>query len=348
MVQDLISRLNGLEAQSTEKVNAVKSKQELETLRVGLLGKKGELTEILKNLKDLSVEDRKVLGQKANALKERITEIMMEKEKELDAHQVKQLINSTANFDITLPGTGNQIGSLSPITIVQKEIEKIFIGMGFTVVDGPEVEDDYYNFEALNTPEHHPARDMQDTYWLENGQLLRTHTSPCQVRAMQKFGAPLRIIAPGRCFRNESIDACHENTFFQLEGMMVDKNVSIANLIYVMKLLLSKVFNRDDLKIRLRPGFFPFVEPGFELDLNCMICGGSGCSTCKHSGWVEILPCGMVHPNVLRYGKIDPDQYTGFAFGLGLTRLAMMKYGISDIRVLNSGDLRMLKQFATR
>jgi phenylalanyl-tRNA synthetase alpha chain len=348
LAQDLIDRIQGLEEQSAKHVNEIKSKQELEELRVGLLGKKGELTEILKNLKDLSVDDRKVLGQKANALKDRITGMMAEKEKELDLHQAKQLIKSTANFDFTLPGTGSPSGSLSPITIVQKEIEKIFIGMGFTVVDGPEVEDDYYNFEALNIPKHHPARDMQDTYWLENGQLLRTHTSPCQVRAMQKYGAPLRIIAPGRCFRNESIDACHENTFFQLEGMMVDKNVSIANLIYVMKLLLSKVFNRDDLKIRLRPGFFPFVEPGFELDLNCMICGGSGCPTCKHSGWVEILPCGMVHPVVLRYGKIDPEQYTGFAFGLGLTRLAMMKYGISDIRVLNSGDLRMLKQFATR
>lgn len=348
MVQDLIDRIGRLEEQSVQQIFAIKSKQELEELRVGLLGKKGELTEILKNLKDLSVEDRKVLGQKANALKDRITGILAEKEQALDLKQAQQLIKSTVNFDITLPGNGNPSGSLSPITIVQKEIEQIFIGMGFTVVDGPEVEDDYYNFEALNIPKHHPARDMQDTYWLENGQLLRTQTSACQVRAMQKFGAPLRIIAPGRCFRNESIDASHENTFFQLEGMMVDKNVSIANLIYMMKLLLTKVFNRDDLKVRLRPGFFPFVEPGFELDLNCMICGGAGCPTCKHSGWVEILPCGMIHPIVLRYGKIDPEQYTGFAFGLGLTRLAMMKYGISDIRVVNSGDLRMLRQFATR
>jgi len=246
-----------------------------------------------------------------------------------------------------MPGTQFPVGSLHPVTIVQKEIEKIFTGMGFAIVDGPEVEDDFHNFEALNIPEHHPARDMQDTYWLENGQLLRTHTSPCQVRAMLKYGAPLKVIAPGRCFRNESTDASHENTFFQLEGMMIDKNVSIANLIYVMKLLLSKVFNRD-VKVRLRPGFFPFVEPGFELDLNCTICGGVGCPTCKHSGWVELLPCGMVHPNVLRYGGIDPEEYTGFAFGLGLTRLAMMKYGISDIRVLNSGDLRSMKQFGTR
>ena len=187
---------------------------------------------------------------------------------------------------------------------------------------------------------------MQDTYWLDNGQLMRTHTSPCQVRAMQKYGAPLKIIAPGRCFRNENIDASHENTFFQLEGMMIDTNISIANLIYVMKLLLTEVFKRE-VDIRLRPGFFPFVEPGFELDLKCLICG-ERLLHCKRSGWVEVLPCGMVHANVLRYGGIDPDKYTGFAFGLGLTRLAMMKYGISDIRVLNSCDLRSLRQFGTR
>jgi phenylalanyl-tRNA synthetase alpha chain len=283
----------------------------------------------------------------ANNIKNILTEKLAEMMAKLNASAVKSNISKVADFDITMPGTNYPLGSLHPVTIVQKEIEKIFTGMGFAIVDGPEVEDDFHNFEALNIPKHHPARDMQDTYWLENGQLLRTHTSPCQVRAMLKYGAPLKVIAPGRCFRNESTDASHENTFFQLEGMMIDKNVSIANLIYVMKLLLSKVFNRD-VKVRLRPGFFPFVEPGFELDLNCTICGGTGCPTCKHSGWVELLPCGMVHPNVLRSGGIDPEEYTGFAFGLGLTRLAMMKYGISDIRVLNSGDLRAMKQFGTR
>jgi phenylalanyl-tRNA synthetase alpha chain len=269
-----------------------------------------------------------------------------EKKKSLEFETVDRKLREKG-FDITLPGKRYDVGSLSPITIVQKEIEEIFTGLGFVIVGGPEVESDYYNFEALNIPKNHPARDMQDTYWLDNGQLMRTHTSPCQVRAMQKYGAPLKIIAPGRCFRNENIDASHENTFFQLEGMMIDTNISIANLIYVMKLLLTEVFKRE-VDIRLRPGFFPFVEPGFELDLKCLICGGEGCSTCKRSGWVEVLPCGMVHPNVLRYGGIDPDKYTGFAFGLGLTRLAMMKYGISDIRVLNSCDLRSLRQFGTR
>ncbi|WP_024833670.1 phenylalanine--tRNA ligase subunit alpha [Ruminiclostridium josui] len=343
----MIEKISILRDTAIGRIKEATSSAEVEELRVKLLGKKGELTEMLKDLKNMDIEERKQFGQEANALKNELTEIIEAKFKELSANDVKKSLSSGSNFDISLPGTNFKLGSLHPVTIVQKEIERIFTGMGFNIVDGPEAEEEFFNFEALNIPKHHPARDMQDTYWLENGSLLRTHTSPCQVRAMQKYGAPLKVIAPGRCFRNESTDASHENTFFQLEGMMIDKNVSIANLIYVMKLLLSEVFQRD-VKIRLRPGFFPFVEPGFELDLNCMICGGKGCPTCKHSGWIELLPCGMVHPNVLRYGGIDPEEYTGFAFGLGLTRLAMMKYGISDIRVLNSGDLRAMEQFSVR
>ncbi|EGD49207.1 phenylalanyl-tRNA synthetase, alpha subunit [Ruminiclostridium papyrosolvens DSM 2782] len=343
----MIDKISNLRDAAIGRIKEAVNSAEVEELRVKLLGKKGELTEMLKDLKNMDIEERKQFGQKANALKTELTEIIEGKFKELSVKDVKKSLSSGSNFDISLPGTNFKLGSLHPVTIVQKEIERIFTGMGFNIVDGPEAEEEFFNFEALNIPKHHPARDMQDTYWLENGSLLRTHTSPCQVRAMQKYGAPLKVIAPGRCFRNESTDASHENTFFQLEGMMIDKNVSIANLIYVMKLLLSEVFQRD-VKIRLRPGFFPFVEPGFELDLNCMICGGKGCPTCKHSGWIELLPCGMVHPNVLRYGGIDTEEYTGFAFGLGLTRLAMMKYGISDIRVLNSGDLRAMEQFSVR
>jgi phenylalanyl-tRNA synthetase alpha chain len=343
----MLEDLKKLKEQAEEEISVVNTLEELDKLRVKYLGKKGELTQILKGLGKLAPDQRKEVGMEANKLKETISEVISEKKQEFSLSSVKKDISGVSGFDISLPGTNYQLGSLNPVTLVQREIEKIFTGMGFIIVDGPEVEDDFHNFEALNIPKYHPARDMQDTYWLENGELLRTHTSPCQVRAMKKYGAPLRVIAPGRCFRNESIDASHENTFFQLEGMMIDKNVSIANLIYVMKLLLSEVFQRD-VKVRLRPGFFAFVEPGFELDLNCTICGGSGCPTCKNSGWVELLPCGMVHPNVLRYGGIDPDEYTGFAFGLGLTRLAMMKYGISDIRTLNSGDLRSLKQFGSR
>lgn len=343
----MIEKIEVLRKSAIESIKQAKLSNELEELRVKLLGKKGELTEMLKDLKNMEIEQRKQFGQEANILKNELSELLEAKFKELSESDVSKKLNKGASFDISLPGTQFELGSLHPITIVQKEIEKIFTGMGFAIVDGPEVEEDFYSFEALNIPKHHPARDMQDTYWLENGSCLRPHTSPCQVRAMLKYGAPLKVIAPGRCFRNESIDASHENTFFQLEGMMIDKNVSISNLIYVMKLLLSEVFHKD-VKIRLRPGFFPFVEPGFELDLNCMICGGKGCPTCKHSGWIELLPCGMVHPNVLRYGGIDPEEYQGFAFGLGLTRLAMMKYGISDIRVLNSGDLRAMKQFSVR
>ncbi len=243
--------------------------------------------------------------------------------------------------DPTLPGLPRNLGSVHPVTAVQWEVEEVFERLGFTIETGPEMETDSYNFEALNIPAWHPARDMQDTFWLENGMLLRTHTSPVQIRAMEKFGPPLRCIVPGRCFRYETIDASHENTFHQCEGLMIDKGISVANLIAVMKLLLREVFHRD-VAIRLRPGYFPFVEPGFELDMSCMICNGDGCATCKKSGWIEILPCGMVHPNVLKCGGIDPHEYTGFAFGLGLTRLAMMKFGIRDIRIMNSGDLRGL------
>jgi phenylalanyl-tRNA synthetase alpha chain len=215
--------------------------------------------------------------------------------------------------------------------------------MGFTVEDGNEVETEYNNFEAVNVPKFHPARDMQDTFYLNNGQVLKTHTSASQNRIMRKYGAPLKAIFPGRCFRNEELDASHENTFFQMEGMMIDKNVSISNLIYFMKTMLSEVFEKE-VNVRLRPGFFPFVEPGFELDSSCPYCGGKGCRVCKNSGWIELCPCGMIHPNVLKMGGIDPDEYQGFAFGLGLSRLVMMTYGFGDIRNLNSGDLKVLEQ----
>lgn len=343
---NMLEKLMKLRDSALDEIKRADSRKALDDLRVKYLGKKGEVTEILKGLKDLSIEMKKTVGLEANKLKGELEELIDKIEGEIGAKDISKELRT--EFDISLPGIEFPVGSLHPITIVQKEIEEIFTGMGFMIVDGPEVETDYYNFQALNVPLHHPARDMQDTYWLENGQLPRTQTSACQVRTMEKYKPPIRMIVPGRCFRNEEIDACHENTFFQLEGMMIDKDISIANLIYVMKLLLTKVFNRDDIKVRLRPGFFPFVEPGFELDLNCLICGGKGCPACKHSGWTELLPCGMIHPNVLKYGGIDPEEYTGFAFGLGLGRLTMMKYGISDMRVMNSGDLRSLKQFVTR
>ena len=278
------------------------------------------------------------------------SEFVHEDIEELKKKEVEREIASMRPFDITAPSNIVK-GSYHPITLVQRQCEAIFKSMGFTVEDYSEIVTDYECFESLNIPKHHPARDMQDTYYLDNGQLLKSQTSAAQNAILKKYGknliengVPIKAIFPGRCFRNEATDACHENTFFQMEGVMVDKNISISNLIFFMKTMLSEVFQKD-INVRLRPGFFPFVEPGFELDISCLICGGEGCPSCKHSGWLELCPCGMIHPNVLREGGIDPDEYTGFAFGLGLTRLAMMKYGIKDIRDLNSGSLKALSQF---
>jgi phenylalanyl-tRNA synthetase alpha chain len=337
------SKLRLLNETALAEIRAARSEEEIEAVRIKYLSKKGVLTEILRSLKDIAAEMRPAVGAAANDVKLELSDALERGKAELLTKRLRESINA-GNFDPTLPPSPRAEGSLHPITIVQRELEEILRGMGFMVVEGPELEIDYYNFEAVNTPENHPARDMQDTYWIDKNLLLRTQTTACQVRAMKTFGVPLRVIAPGRCFRNEDLDASHENTFFQLEGLLIDRGVSIANLIYVMKAMLSEIFKKD-VKLRLRPGYFPFVEPGFELDLNCLICGGKGCPTCKNSGWIELVPCGMVHPNVLRYGGVDPDEYTGFAFGLGLTRLVMMKYGIRDIRVLNSGSLRSLAQF---
>ena len=300
------------------------------------LGKKSELNELLSSLKDLSVEEKKVMGPLLNQTKRELEEAFSKKIEEINNH-------IDYDFDETLPVYA-KTGSLHPVTLVIKDMTDILKRMGFTVVSGPEMEKEYYNFEALNIPKDHPARDMQDTYYLSNGDLLRTHTSPNQVRAMQKYGAPLKVCAPGRVFRNEDMDANHETTLFQLECMVIDKGVYISNLIYVMRSLLSETFKKD-VRVRLRPGFFPFTEPSFELDCSCLMCDGKGCPTCKGAGWIEFCGCGMIHPNVLRESGIDPEEYTGFAFGFGVTRLAMMKYKIGDIRVLNSGDVRALNEF---
>ena len=290
----------------------------------------------MSNLKSMSIEEKKKYGSLFNKIKKDLESKVNERITEVN-------VTKDIDFDDTLPVEA-KLGSLHPVTIVAKEVTDILKRMGFSVVSGPEMEEEYFNFVALNIPDDHPARDMQDTYYLDNGKLLRTHTSPNQVHAMQKYGAPIRMCAPGRCFRNEDLDASHENTFFQVEGMVIDKNISIGNLMYTMKELLSALFERD-VDVRVRPGFFPFVEPGVEIDCSCLICGGKGCPTCKNSGWIELCPGGMIHPNVLKESGIDPEVYNGFAFGLGITRLAMMKYKIDDIRVLNSGDLRVLDKF---
>ena len=299
----------------------------------------------------LSAEEKKSFGREVNELKDYVMEAISRQTAALQEQELQRELNAVEAFDMSVPPVLDR-GSYHPITLVQRKCEEVFRSMGFTVEDYSEIVTDYECFEALNIPPFHPARDMQDTYYLDNGQLLKTHTSAAQNAIYKKYrdalineGKPIKAVFPSRCFRNEATDACHENTFFQMEGVMVGEDISIANLIYFMKTMLSEVFDNYGLKVRLRPGFFPFVEPGFELDISCQICGGKGCPSCKHSGWLELCPCGMIHPNVLREGGIDPEKYSGFAFGLGLTRLAMMKYGIKDIRDLNSGSLAALAQF---
>lgn len=347
----MLETVENIRRQFSERVSKADTIEEIENIRVDFLGKKGILTNALKGLKDIGANDKRAFGIELNKLKNEIEECILAKKASVNDMLQARLENEAERFDFTTPASIS-VGSLHPVTIIQKKIEDIFKTMGFIIEDGMEIETEYNNFESVNIPADHPARDMQDTFYLNNGQLLKTHTSAAQNAIMRKYGPPkkgepLRVLFPGRCFRNENIDASHENTFFQLEGMMIGEDISISNLIYFMKVLLSEVFEKD-VRVRLRPGFFPFVEPGFELDISCLICGGAGCATCKQSGWVELLPCGMIHPNVLRMGGIDPDEYTGFAFGLGLARLVMMKYGIKNIRALNSGNLKILKQFSIK
>lgn len=340
-IEQLNQRVAEIEAEVAEAIRDIGQVDALRSYETGVLGKNGTLGSLIRTVKEYPAEQRGQVGQVVNQAKGRVKALIDERMQELQS-AAEEVETSTAHaFDPTLPSVREPMGSVHPVTAVQWEIERAFERLGFTVEAGPEMETEYNNFEALNIPADHPARDMQDTFWLKNRRVLRTHTSPVQHRAMIKFGAPLRVIVPGRCFRYETLDASHENTFHQVEGLMIDRDISIANLIAMAQTLLREVMKRD-VKLRVRPGYFPFVEPGIEIDMNCQICGGKGCPTCKQSGWVEILPAGMVHPNVLRAGNIDTDLYTGFAFGLGLTRLAMMKFGIRDIRVLNAGDLRAL------
>jgi phenylalanyl-tRNA synthetase alpha chain len=332
-----------LEARSLERIAAAASEEELEAVRVDALGRKGPLAQAGKEMGKLPPAERASFGKLLNSAKQNIEQAFAAKQQILAEVALRARLDGEW-LDVTLPAPGPRRGHLHPITRIQRELEDLFSSLGFAVLDGPEVEDEFHNFDALNIPADHPARDMQDTFWLDGGNLLRTHTSPVQVRGMERLGPPLRMIAPGRVFRNESVDASHEHTFYQLEGMMIDRDVSVAHLLYFMKTLLTAIFHRD-VTVRLRPGYFPFVEPGFELDIQCLICGGPGCPVCKQSGWVELLPCGLVNPKVLSISGIDPEVWGGFAFGLGLTRLAMMRYGIDDIRHLQGGDLRFLEQF---
>lgn len=315
------------------------------------LGKGGRVGELLASIPSAAPEDRRSIGQAANELKRAVEGALEARREELDAEALAAE-RSSEGFDPTLPAAPIVRGSLHPITQVTRELEDIFTSMGYAILDGPDVELESYNFEALNIPADHPAREMYDTFWCKGGVggdrlLMRTHTSPVQIRALERMEPPFRAIVPGRCFRNETVDASHEHTFHQMEGLVVGEDITVGHLIGTMKTFLREVF-RTDIEVRLRPGYFPFVEPGFELDVRCPFCADQevpGCPVCKRTTWIELCPCGMVHPAVLRAGGVDPERFTGFAFGLGLSRLVMLRFGIDDIRQLLGADLRFLEQF---
>ncbi len=341
------SELAEIETRALRDVGAARSHETLQSVERALLGKAGDLTRILRGLKDLSEAERKEVGQAANLLKGRIDAALAARGRELDQAAVEASLAS-ASLDPTQPGPRRHLGHEHPVMAVMRELSDLFESMGFTVVDGPEVETDFFNFEALNIPPNHPARDAQDTFYVEGGHVLRTHTSGMQIRALREWGAPLRVAVPGRVFRNETQDASHEHTFHQLEGLVVDEGISVAHLKGVLDEMLARYFRMEPGErpaTRLRPHHFPFVEPGLELDFQCRICGGRGCATCKGTGWIELCGCGMVHPRVLQAGNVDPERFTGFAFGMGIDRLTMMRHGIADIRWIMSGDLRFLGQF---
>ncbi|MBQ1234653.1 MAG: phenylalanine--tRNA ligase subunit alpha [Oscillospiraceae bacterium] len=317
--------------------------ESLEEIRVGVLGKKGELTAILKQMGKLSAEERPVIGQLANQVRADIEAALAEKQEKLQAAALQKQLAAEA-LDVTIPGNEQVVGKRHPLHTVQDEIKEIFLGMGFEVIDGPEVELDYYNFEALNLPADHPARDTQDTFYISDKVLLRTQTSPMQVRVMEKQQPPIRVIAPGRCYRSDDVDATHAPVFHQMEGLVIDKGITMADLKGTLETIIKKIYGEDSV-IRFRPHHFPFTEPSAEVDTQCHACKGAGCRICKGEGWIELLGCGMVHPDVLRNCGIDPEVYSGFAFGMGIDRMAMRRFGIDDLRLMWQNDLRFLDQF---
>jgi phenylalanyl-tRNA synthetase alpha chain len=317
--------------------------EELEQIRVRLLGKKGEITALLKTLGSMDPEARRAAGAKINEAKDAVSNALDERRSALEAQNLAAQLASDS-VDVTLPGRGQSMGGLHPVTRVRRRIEQLFRNAGFTVADGPEIEDDWHNFEALNIPADHPARAMHDTFYFPDGRLLRTHTSPVQVRVMEGQKPPVRVIVPGRVYRCDS-DMTHTPMFHQVEGLVVDEGITFANLKAVLHGFMRALFEKD-VKMRLRPSYFPFTEPSAEVDISCVSCGGSGCRVCKNTGWVEVAGCGVVHPNVLRAVGIDAEKYTGYAFGMGIDRLTMLRYNVTDIRMYFENDLRFLRQFA--
>ena len=340
----MLDRLQELKEEALSKVENAQNVKELQDIRVAYLGKKGPITEVLRGMGKLSKEERPKVGQMANEVREEITKKLEEKQEYVEKLEVeKKLAKET--IDVTLPGRPVKMGNHHPLIAIIEEIEDLFLGMGYSIAEGPEVEQDYYNFEALNLPKGHPARDMQDSFYITEEILMRTHTSPVQARTMEKHKGkgPVKIICPGKVYRRDTDDATHSHQFTQIEGLVVDENIRMSDLKGTLEVFAKKLFG-EDREIRLRPSFFPFTEPSVEVDVSCM-CGGEGCSVCKQSGWIEILGAGMVHPNVLEMAGFDSTKYTGFAFGMGPERIAMLKYGIEDIRHFYTNDIRFLKQF---
>ena len=336
-------QLEAIRQKALNELENTASIQDIEAVRIKFLGKKGELTGILKQMGKLSAEERPVVGQLANVIRSEI-EAKIEEDSKSIAQKLQAEKLKAEKIDVTLPGQAKVLGSRHPLTVVLDDIKDIFIGMGFGIVDGPEVEKDYYNFEALNIPKDHPARDTQDTFYINENIVLRTQTSPVQVRVMEKQQPPIRIISPGRVFRSDAVDATHSPLFHQIEGLVVDKGVSFADLKGTLEIFIKQLYGEDSV-VRFRPHHFPFTEPSAEVDVQCFNCHGAGCPLCKGEGWIEILGCGMVHPHVLEMCGIDPKEYSGFAFGVGLERIALLKYEIDDMRLLYENDIRFLKQF---
>lgn len=337
------SQLEAIRAAATEEIAKVSSKTDLDALKVRFLGKKGELTAILKQMGKLSPEERPVMGQLANEVRSFIEEKIEERSADIKKIETAQKLKDET-IDVTMPGKVKPLGHKHPLSIVLDEVKEIFMGMGFDVATGPEVEWDYYNFEALNIPKGHPARDTQDTFYITENMLLRTQTSPVQIRVMENNQPPIRIIAPGRVYRSDAVDATHSPLFHQIEGLVVDKGITMGDLKGNLEAFAKRLYGNDT-KIRLRPHHFPFTEPSCEIDVSCFRCGGKGCPMCKGEGWIEILGGGMVHPKVLKNGGIDPEVYSGYAFGVGLERLVMFRFNIDDMRLLYENDMRFLGQF---
>lgn len=336
-------QLEEIRQKAAETIESCRELKELDAARVQFLGKKGQLTAILKQMGKLSAEERPVIGQLANEVRQAIDQKLTEKTNQLKEKQLNEKL-AAETIDVTMPGKNMHIGHVHPLTAVLNELKDIFLGMGFQIAEGPEVETDYYNFEALNMPKDHPARDTQDTFYINDNILLRTQTSPVQIRVMENTKPPIRVIAPGRVYRSDAVDATHSPLFHQIEGLVVDKGITMAHLKGTLEMFAKRLYG-EDTQIRLRPHHFPFTEPSCEIDVSCFKCHGKGCPMCKGEGWIEILGGGMVHPKVLQNGGVDPNEYSGFAFGVGLERLTMFKYNIDDMRLLYENDLRFLGQF---